>query len=94
MAAAPSPPWTSRAVSRRPSRGGQVSVPAEIRRRWGTTRLTLDDLGDRIVLIPAPEDPIAAARGALGGPGTTSTDRLRRAARETGESAEARRARR
>jgi bifunctional DNA-binding transcriptional regulator/antitoxin component of YhaV-PrlF toxin-antitoxin module len=50
------------------SAGGQISIPSAIRRRWATSRLTLEDLGDRIVLTPAPDDPIAAARGALVAP--------------------------
>ena len=48
------------------SKGGQVSLPAGIRRRWGATELLIDDLGDSVVLRPMPADPIAAARGALG----------------------------
>src|SRR5579884_806741 len=47
------------------SKGGQLSVPASIRHRWGTSTVTLDDQGDRIVVEPAPDDPIAAAEGAL-----------------------------
>jgi AbrB family looped-hinge helix DNA binding protein len=49
------------------SKGGQVSIPAPIRKRWGTTTVTLDDQGDQIVLRPAPDDPIAAAAGAFAG---------------------------
>jgi AbrB family looped-hinge helix DNA binding protein len=70
--------------------GGQISVPAEIRRRWGTSTLALEDLGDRLVLTPAPDDPIAAARGALSGVGDSME--LRRAARDTEATAEQRRA--
>lgn len=51
------------------SRGGQVSIPAPIRKRWGTTTITLDDQGDQLVLKPAPDDPIAAAAGAFAGEG-------------------------
>ncbi|MDZ7802348.1 MAG: AbrB/MazE/SpoVT family DNA-binding domain-containing protein [Trueperaceae bacterium] len=47
------------------SKGGQVSIPARIRRRWNTSTVVMDDRGDRIVLKPAPDDPIAAAEGAL-----------------------------
>lgn len=47
------------------SRGGQVSVPAAIRHRWGTSTLVLTDEGQRIVLEPVADDPIAAAEGAL-----------------------------
>jgi bifunctional DNA-binding transcriptional regulator/antitoxin component of YhaV-PrlF toxin-antitoxin module len=46
---------------------GQVSLPAAVRRRWGTSVVAIEDLGDRVVVRPLPEDPIAAARGALKG---------------------------
>jgi bifunctional DNA-binding transcriptional regulator/antitoxin component of YhaV-PrlF toxin-antitoxin module len=49
----------------RVSRGGQISVPAAIRRRWGGSTIALEDHGDHVVLRPAPDDPVAAARGAL-----------------------------
>lgn len=38
------------------SKSGQMSVPAEVRRRWGLTdggRVTVLDLGDAVVLLPA-----------------------------------------
>jgi AbrB family looped-hinge helix DNA binding protein len=47
------------------SRGGQVSVPAEVRKRWGTRAVLVDDRGDHVVLRPAPDDPIASVRGAF-----------------------------
>lgn len=47
------------------SKGGQVSIPAAIRHRWGTSTLALTDEGERIVLEPAADDPVAAAEGAL-----------------------------
>lgn len=74
------------------SKGGQVSIPAPIRHRWGTSTLALEDLGDRIVLEPAADDPIAAAEGALAGElGGVDIGELRRSAREDEQSAEARR---
>jgi bifunctional DNA-binding transcriptional regulator/antitoxin component of YhaV-PrlF toxin-antitoxin module len=45
------------------SKGGQVSVPASIRKRWGTRHVMAEDHGDHIVLRPAPADPVAAAIG-------------------------------
>ncbi len=45
------------------SKGGQVSIPAPVRHRWGTTAITVDDQGDRLVIEPAPEDPIDAVAG-------------------------------
>jgi AbrB family looped-hinge helix DNA binding protein len=67
----------------RVTRGGQISIPAEIRHRWGTSTVSLDDQGDRIVIQPAPDDPIAAADGALAAEfGRLDIARLRRTARE------------
>lgn len=45
------------------SKGGQVSVPAAVRSRWRTSTVTLDDEGDRLVIRPAPDDPVTATRG-------------------------------
>lgn len=47
------------------SRGGQVSVPAEVRKRWRTQTVLAEDRGDHIVLRPVPDDPLAAAAGAF-----------------------------
>jgi AbrB family looped-hinge helix DNA binding protein len=75
------------------SRGGQISIPASIRHRWGTSTVALDDQGDRIVLEPAPDDPIAAAEGALATEfGQLDLGRLRHTAREDEHAAERRRA--
>lgn len=63
------------------SKGGQISIPARIRKRWGVQRLIVDDRGDVLVVTPLPDDPLKAARGALVGPGPTS-DEMRRIARE------------
>lgn len=70
--------------------GGQISIPSTIRRRWDTSTLRLEDLGDRIVLTPAPDDPIAAARGALTGELSMNSGQLRAAAREAEAVAERR----
>lgn len=74
------------------SKGGQISIPAPIRHRWGTSTVALEDHGDRIVLQPAPDDPIAAAEGALAEEfGGLDPVRLRRRAREDEQAAEPRR---
>ena len=76
------------------TKGGQISIPARIRHRWATSTVTLDDQGSRIVLEPAPDDPIAAAEGALAEElGGIDLARLRRAARADERRAEARRGR-
>lgn len=47
------------------SSGGQVSVPAAVRKRWRTRTVLAEDRGDHVVLRPAPDDPVAAAVGAF-----------------------------
>jgi AbrB family looped-hinge helix DNA binding protein len=74
------------------SSGGQITVPAEIRKRWGTSNLIVEDLGDALMLRPVPLDPIGAAAGSLAGPGPT-TDEMRARARREEVSAERRRLR-
>jgi bifunctional DNA-binding transcriptional regulator/antitoxin component of YhaV-PrlF toxin-antitoxin module len=74
------------------SRGGQISIPAAIRHRWATSTVTFEDQGNRIVLEPAPDDPIAAAEGALADEfGHLDVANLRSKAREDERVAEARR---
>lgn len=77
------------------SKGGQVSIPAPIRKRWKTTTLTLEDRGEELVLRPAPDDPIEAAAGALASElGHIDLAELRRIAREDDRIAMERRERR
>jgi bifunctional DNA-binding transcriptional regulator/antitoxin component of YhaV-PrlF toxin-antitoxin module len=74
------------------SKGGQISIPAGIRHRWGTSTVALDDRGDQIVLEPLPDDPIAAAEGVLADEfGTIDVGRLRRVARSDDRASESRR---
>lgn len=76
------------------SKGGQISIPAQIRRRWDTSTLVLEDEGDRLVITPAPDDPIAAAEGSLAGElGRIDVARLRGIARQDSRAAEDRRSR-
>ncbi|MCZ7589781.1 MAG: AbrB/MazE/SpoVT family DNA-binding domain-containing protein [Gaiella sp.] len=74
------------------TRGGQISIPAAVRRRWGTSTVTFDDQGERIVIEPAPDDPIAAAEGALAAElAGLDASTLRRRSREDERVAERRR---
>lgn len=76
------------------SKGGQISIPAEIRHRWGTSTLALTDEGERIVLEPSADDPIAAADGALAHlVKDFDAERLRQVARMDEQAAEDRRGR-
>lgn len=63
------------------SKGGQISLPASIRRRWGTDRVWIEDKGNAVVVRPLPADPISAARGSLHLPKGLTSDRLREMAR-------------
>jgi len=69
---------------------GQLSLPARIRRRWGTRRVAIEDHGDSVVLRPVPDDPIAAAAGALKGR-IPPAETIRARAREDERHAEERR---
>ncbi len=63
------------------SQGGQVQVPAEVRRRWETREVLIEDRGGSIVVRPLPDDPIGAALALLLGSGP-SADEIRRRSRE------------
>ena len=64
-------------------------MPAAVRRRWQTKNVRVEDHGDHVVVRPLPDDPIAAARGAL--KERIDTAKLRAEAREDEAAAEARR---
>jgi bifunctional DNA-binding transcriptional regulator/antitoxin component of YhaV-PrlF toxin-antitoxin module len=74
------------------SGNGQVSIPAETRARWNVTRVTVVDLGDRVVMRPLPDEPVKALRGKYAGRGP-DTDTARRAARVQEAAVERRRRR-
>lgn len=56
------------------SRNGQVSVPAAVRHRWGTSNVLIIDRGDYAIVRPIPDDPIEALRGAYAKPGPATED--------------------
>ena len=61
---------------------GQLSLPADVRRRWATSTVVLEDEGDHLVVRPVPDDAITAARGAFAGRGRGLTSlRLKELAR-------------
>lgn len=66
------------------SRNGQVSVPASVRHRWGTSTVLVIDRGDYAIIRPVPDDPVEVLRGAYETPGPTTDD-----ARSANRSAEA-----
>ncbi|HEX5584523.1 hypothetical protein [Gaiella sp.] len=72
---------------------GQVSIPADVRRRWGTRRVRVEDRGDHLVVRPLPDDPIDALAGIWRDRMKKSTDELRAQAREEEADVEARKLR-
>lgn len=64
------------------SQGGQVQIPAEVRKRWGTREVLIDDAGTYIRIRPIPDDPISAALLPLSGGRGLSGDELLRITRE------------
>lgn len=73
------------------SKGGQVSVPAAVRHRWKTRTVVAEDHGSYLVIRPVPDDPIAAARGALREHVARSASQVRAQARRDEAAAERRR---
>jgi len=55
---------------------GQVVLPRDVRRRYGITRGTrlevIDSGRGTIVLVPVPDDPLAALDGMLAGGGSAA----------------------
>ena len=72
------------------SRGGQVTVPAAVRHRWGTERVAVEDHGDHLLVRPLP-DPIAAFVGFAAGPSGPTSEQAREQARAEEDAAETRR---
>jgi bifunctional DNA-binding transcriptional regulator/antitoxin component of YhaV-PrlF toxin-antitoxin module len=64
------------------SSNGQVSLPAEVRSRWKVDRVIVVDLGDKVVMRPALDDPIRALAGKYRGVGPSTEEARRRARRE------------
>ena len=71
------------------TRGGQISIPATVRRRWATDRVVLEEQGDRLIIRPIPADPIGAALRSLKSERTS--DELMTEARADDAAAEQRR---
>lgn len=70
------------------TKGGQISIPAAIRKRWRTDRLKFEDRGEQIVIEPLPADPLAASFGVLADEISLSSRELRKIAREEERQAE------
>ena len=58
------------------TRAGQLSLPADVRRRWGARKVALEDHDDHVVLRPLGDDAVSAFVGSFAGRGPSS-DQLR-----------------
>jgi bifunctional DNA-binding transcriptional regulator/antitoxin component of YhaV-PrlF toxin-antitoxin module len=79
-------------IMARISRGGQVTVPAPVRRRWETERVAIEDHGDYLLLRPLA-DPIDDFVGFAAGRGAPASEELRARSRAEEAAAESRRRR-
>ncbi len=57
------------AIRAKVTRSGQMSLPAELRHRWGTAAVLVIDRGNYAIVRPIPADPLARLRGAHAGRG-------------------------
>jgi bifunctional DNA-binding transcriptional regulator/antitoxin component of YhaV-PrlF toxin-antitoxin module len=80
------------AIRAKVTRNGQVSLPAELRHRWGVGSVLVIDRGEYAIVRPIPDDTIAALMGAHAGPGPTS-DQTRAVERDAEADAQERRGR-
>lgn len=71
---------------------GQISIPADVRRRWQTDRVIVIDTSEGLVVRPFDPDHIRSLRGKYRQWVTETTAEARRAAREEEAELEDRRA--
>ena len=51
-------------------------MPANVRRRWATDEVLIQDHGTYLRIVPIPDDPIGATMGAFAGPGGTVNEKM------------------
>jgi bifunctional DNA-binding transcriptional regulator/antitoxin component of YhaV-PrlF toxin-antitoxin module len=59
-------------VEAKVTRNGQMSLPAELRHRWGAGSVLVIDRGDYAIVRPIPPDTVTELLGAHAGPGLSS----------------------
>lgn len=79
-------------VAAKVTRAGQISLPADLRRRWGVDRVLVIDHGDHAEVRPLPDDAIGQLKGRYAGLGI-DTAAMRAEARAEEVEAEERRGR-
>jgi bifunctional DNA-binding transcriptional regulator/antitoxin component of YhaV-PrlF toxin-antitoxin module len=58
------------------TKGGQISLPADVRHRWGARKVVIVDEGEQLVVKPVPADPIRALMGKFPLPDGLTVDGL------------------
>jgi len=64
------------------SRNGQISIPADVRKRWNTDRVIVIDTKDGLIVRPFDPDVVRSLRGKYRHLYTTSVDDGRRTTRD------------
>lgn len=59
------------------SRNGQVSIPAEIRRRWNVDRVLVIDMDEYVIVRPMPDNVLESLRGKYAGRGPSASEMVR-----------------
>jgi len=64
------------------SRNGQISIPADVRKRWNTDRVIVMDTSDGLIVRPFDPDFVSSLRGKYKPLVTETSDEMRRAVRQ------------
>ena len=72
------------------TQGGQISIPADVRRRWNTDRVVVIDTPDGLIVRPFDPDAADRIMGKYARRGGMTSDEMRRIARDEDEMREAR----
>ena len=76
------------------TKNGQISLPADLRRRWDVESVLFVDRDGYALVVPYPKEGVRSLRGKFKGPpGSPTTDELRAEFRAEEAAAEERRAR-
>lgn len=61
-------------ISVKVTASGQISLPAQLRRRWQVDEVLVIDKGDYALVRPAPQDAVSELRGSLPPSGLSTDD--------------------
>lgn len=61
-------------ISVKVTASGQISLPAQLRRRWQVDEVLVIDKGDYALIRPSPQDAVSQLRGSLPQSGLSTDD--------------------